>query len=57
MRNMKPKKIFCQKYKPDSITQGKASVIENVNKANQIFVLEIAKFDNGDEYVIYKVRL
>lgn len=53
----KPKISFAQRYKKDDITQGKKSVMDNVNRAKIIFVHEIGKMDNGDEYLIYKVVL
>jgi hypothetical protein len=51
----KPKLKFAEKYKKDSVAQGKESVLENIKKASVIYVHELGKMDNGDEYLIYKV--
>lgn len=54
----KPKKLkFAKKYKKDEITQGKKSVMDNVKRSKIVFVYELGKLDNGDEYLIYKVVL
>lgn len=54
---MKTKIVMREQYKPDMVTQGKPSVMENIKKAKQVFVHELGKYNNGDEYLIYKVLL
>jgi len=56
-RMSRPKITYSQKYPKDQVTQGKDSVMDNVKRSKQIFVLEASKLSNGDEYLIYKVLL
>jgi len=51
---MKPKIIFQQTMKKN-VVQGKEAVKQNIKNAQRIEVLKMGKYDNGDEFLIYKV--